>query len=272
MLRYLGSGVRRFGDYPIPVHHRSDWEFFAVIRGRCGLALSDDQKPLFREKHFWIVPPETPHGWAGDGRRRCEVAVFHFGAVPALLEKVSKERGYLDRPLTNAQTQRISELGRQLRSDYEHVTEKSLLVFEKALLELSLLALEEIAFAQTETKSDRALRRVEASLTWYSEHMAEQPKLEHVAQAIHVSVSHLRRLFWRARQESPQKAFTKLRLQRAMELLSHSDLKLDDVAANCGFSGSSDFCRVFKDYHKISPNAWRRSKLGPYSEPDSTRK
>jgi AraC-like DNA-binding protein len=74
--------------------------------------------------------------------------------------------------------------------------------------------------------NDPALRKVEASLTWYSEHMAEQPKLEQVAQAIYDGVSRLRRLF----------------------------------------------CRVFKDYHKISPNAWRRTRLSPYRETDSTRR
>ena len=52
-----------------------------------------------------------------------------------------------------------------------------------------------------------------------------------------------------------------------MELLSKSDLKLDAIAAKCGFSSASDFCRVFNSEHKISPDAWRRRMLPAYREP-----
>lgn len=272
MLRYLGSGIRRFGLYPIPIHERGMWEFFVVAHGRCGAVFSDADAPALRQQHLWVFPPDIAHGWLGDRAQRCQVAVFHFGSVPPPLEKIVRAREYLERPLTVAQARRVARLEKELRPHYEQMTEKSLLVFEKALLELSLLALDDISFERTETKNDLALRKVEASLTWYSEHMAEQPKIEHVAQAVHVSVSHLRRLFWQARQESPQKSFTKLRLDRAMQLLSHTIFKLDVIAAKCGFSSASDFSRVFKSHHGISPDAWRRSKLGPYREPDPIRK
>jgi transcriptional regulator GlxA family with amidase domain len=102
--------------------------------------------------------------------------------------------------------------------------------------------------------------------------MIEQPKLEQTAQAVNVSVRHLRRLFWQARRESPQAAFTRLRLERAMGLLSLSNLKLDAIAEQCGFSSSSDFCRVFKTHHHVSPDAWRKKHLPPYEEPAATRK
>jgi len=75
--------------------------------------------------------------------------------------------------------------------------------------------------------------------------MLEQPKLDEVARAVNVSIRHLRRLFWQARQESPQAAFTRLRLERAMGLLSLSNLKLDAIAVSVGspaaaiFAGSS---------------------------------
>ena len=94
--------------------------------------------------------------------------------------------------------------------------------------------------------------------------MAEQPKLDQIAQAVNVSVRHLRRLFWQARRESPQTAFTRLRLERAMGLLSLSNLKLDAIARQCGFSSSSDFCRVFKIHHHMSPDAWRKHRLPAY--------
>jgi AraC family transcriptional regulator len=267
MLRYLGSGIRRFGMYPVPAHQRVDWEFFAVVGGRCGSVLADTKTPVFRDRHLWIFPPETAHGWAAPRTARCRVAVFHFSHVPPLLERIARERGYIDRSLNAAQVRQVTEWERELRAPFQHATQKSQLIFDKVLLELSLLALEPLTFERFETQPNLALHKVETSLRWYSEHMSEQPKLEHVAQAVHISPSHLRRLFWQVRRENPLRAFTRLRLARAAELLAGSTEKIDAIASRCGFSSASDFCRVFKANHKISPDTWRREKLPAYVEP-----
>jgi AraC family transcriptional regulator len=268
MLRYLGMGRRPFGLQPMYVHRRANWEFFAVLQGRCGVVIPGQSRPTLHTRRLWVFPPETAHGWRGEGIQPCRVAVFHFGRVPDLLEKAARDGKYLDCPLTAAQARWIAGLARELAPHYMRTTQKSLLVFERAMLELSLLALGPAPSERTEDKNDFALRKVEAGLTWYSEHMSDQPKIEHVAQAINVSARHLRRLFQEARRESPQAGFTKLRIHRAMELLSQSGVKLDEIAAKCGFSSDSDFCRVFKARQKISPDAWRKRKLRAYKMPD----
>lgn len=267
MLRYLGSGRRRFGLHPMYVHRRANWEFFAVLDGRCGARQSESDRPALRARTLWVFPPETAHGWRGDGARSCRVAIFHFSSVPHVLEKAVQAQGALSLPLTAAQAKWIARLARDLLPHYQHTTERSLLVFERALLDLTLLALERVPDERTEAKVDFALRKVEASIAWYGEHLVEQPKLERVAQAVNVSVRHLRRLFQEVRRESPLAVFARLRIQRAMELLSQSGHKLDAIAVECGFSSSSDFCRVFKNARKISPDAWRKQALRRCNEP-----
>ena len=261
MLRYLALGIRRFGLYPMHVHQRDNWEFFAVLRGECGAVVADTDELVLRQHHLWVFPPEVAHGWKGQGPSRCKVGVFHFGKVPPLMEKIVDQQRFLESDLTALQVRRIAEIHEELRAPYGSVTEKSLMIFEKALLELSLMALSQTPFASDQSGGDYALDKVQECLSWYSEHMPEQPKLEHVAVAGHVSARHLRRLFWQARRESPHAAFTRLRLDHAMGLLSLSNLKLDAIARQCGFSGSSDLCRVFKMHHHVSPDVWRKRRF-----------
>jgi AraC family transcriptional regulator len=272
MLRHMAVGIRRFGLYPMYVHQRDNWEFFAVLRGKCGAVLAETQQPPLRHHYLWVFPPETAHGWKGEGTSRCNIAVFHFGNVPPLLEKITRERGYLECELTPNQVRRLTDVLEELRVPYGSVTEKSLMLFDKALLELSLIALTETPFSSDQRGVDYALEKVQECITWYNEHMPDQPKLEHAAQAINISVRHLRRLFRQAGREGPLETFTRLRLERAMGLLSLSNLKLDDIARQCGFSGSSDFCRVFKAHRHLSPDAWRKKHLPAYEEPAATRK
>lgn len=258
MLRYLGSGRRRFGTHPMYVHRRANWEFFAVLHGRCGSLQPETRRAPLLSRHLWIFPPETAHGWSGERNRPCQVAIFHFGSVPELLAQAVRREGRLSIALTPAQALDVRRLAAELLPHYQRITERSYLVFDRALLSLTLLALEHIPASQSEEQSDFARRKVKAALAWYGEHLTERPKLDRVAQATHVSGRHLRRLFREARGESPHAAFARVRVHRAMDLLARSDLKLDAVAAASGFASVVDLCRVFSAHQKVSPGAWRK--------------
>jgi len=262
MLRYLGYGQRSFGIHPMYVHRRMNWEFFAVYKGRCAPVLEQQPEPsVLVSRSLWVFPPDTAHGWSGHLTAACEVAVFHYSTVPSLLERSIGMRGYLHLALTPAQARWLAHLAAEINPHFQQVNERSLLMFDRALLELSLLAINSSPQLHTSSTADFAVRKVENCLTWYEEHMENRPKLDEVAAAANISVRHLRRLFQEVRNESPQIAFTKLRINRAMEMLSRSDAKLEVVAAECGFASGSDFSRVFRSYRKVSPDTWRKQHL-----------
>lgn len=246
------------------VHKRANWEFFAVLKGRCAPIQPEHGRVRFQSRTLWVFPPDTAHGWAGEDAAACQVAVFHFSTVPSLLERLASRNGHLEVALSPAQVRFISRRAAELGPHYEHMTENSLLVFERARLDLALLVLEKFPAGRIETWSNFALRKVEAGITWYLEHMAQQPKLDEVARAVNISGRHLRRLFGEVRHESPQAVFTHLRIQRAQELLSRTEQKLEAIARECGFASSSDFSRVFKNDCKTSPDAWRRSVMSSH--------
>lgn len=243
------------------VHKRPNWEFFAVLKGRVGPRLATDKPPILHRRHLWIFSPGVAHGWAGHQNDSCHIAVFHFSTVPHLLERLLQPEGWLTLPLTPSQCQLILSTASELQPHIERTSEKSLLHFDRALMNLSLLALDYFPAPLAMPGGEYALRKIETSETWYMEHMSQRPKLEHVAKAANISTRHLRRLFHEIRNESPQAVFTRLRLRRAMELLSQTDLKLDVIAEECGFASGSDFSRVFKVYRNINPNTWRRNTM-----------
>lgn len=253
------------------VHRRANWEFFVVLKGRCATLPAKGNRPQFRTRHLWAYPPETAHGWAGVKSSPCEVAILHYSSVPNLLERLANENGHLEADLTPAQIRRIGRLVAELKPHYERITEKSALVFERALLELTLMALENIPSSRAETKKDFAVRKVETATIWYQDHMTDRPKIDEIARAVHLSARHLRRLFHEVKGVSPQVAFTRLRIERAMKLMSETQLKLETIAARCGFASASDFHRVFKQYRRINPDTWRRNRIYARSKQDDAR-
>jgi AraC family transcriptional regulator len=263
MLRYLGLGNRRFGLYPIKSQPRINWEIFAVVRGRCSpLAVSGKAQPL-RSRTLWVFPPGCSHTWSGDRDKRAYIAVFHFGSLPPQLEAEVHARGSLELPLTPAECRRIVALATRLRPDFQEPNTLSNLLFHGAQIELSLLALSKLPNNRKPLPEAQATRTVADALQWYSENIRANPSIEEVAQRVHVSPSTLRRLFKQTRNESPAKVFAHLRLEAALHLMTETRLKLDAIAAECGFGSTSDFCRAFKAFTKVTPSVWRKTIIPP---------
>ncbi len=266
MLRYLASGQRKFGLHPMAAHARPNWEFYAVVRGKIAPTMDGKQDSPLRSRHLWIFPPGAVHGWRGEYDTSARIVAFHFGAIPAPLDSIVREAGCHGVTLNAADGRLILSLEEQVRPHYHQPNSFSNVYFDYALHRLSLLALRNLSPQNLETPKATVLRKVDAAINWYSENLAHRPKITETAAAVHVSPSHLRRLFWQVNQESPQTAFTRLKMQRALHLMAESDMKLEALALSCGFSSASDFCRAFKQQHKISPDLWRRTFLKPYDE------
>src|SRR3989442_11645 len=67
MLRYYANGRIRWKNRML-CNTRTNWEFYAVIDGRCGPIFHDGERPTVVEKTLWVFAPECSHAWADDGR------------------------------------------------------------------------------------------------------------------------------------------------------------------------------------------------------------
>lgn len=263
MLRYLGVGPRQFGLYPLKPIVRVNWEFFAVVRGRCAPLVSGSPAGPLAAQMLWVTPPGSAHTWSGDGARRAHVAVFHFGAVPPPLEAFVRERGQVAQPLSAAEARRVAQLARELDPDFRQPNSLSNLVFQSALLELTLLVLRKANLGKLPMLADHAERTVENATRWFTEHVRANPSIVEVAREVHVSPSTLRRLFHRVLRQRPAKVFSRIQLEKSMRLMTETKLKLESIALECGFTCTSDFCRAFKAFTKVTPTVWRQTILPP---------
>lgn len=77
------------------------------------------------------------------------------------------------------------------------------------------------------------------------------------AAASDVSERHLHRLFLGELGMTPTEFSRRVRMRRALTLVSHTRLSFVAVAQECGFSGPSEFSRAFRKHHGRSPTAVR---------------
>jgi len=98
------------------------------------------------------------------------------------------------------------------------------------------------------------LARINRAIDTIVGDLAQPLSLRAVSEASGFSPFHFHRVFKAVVGETPNQFVKRLRLERALYLMSHSPRwSLTDVALHCGFSSSSDFSRSFKLHFGQAP-------------------
>jgi len=85
--------------------------------------------------------------------------------------------------------------------------------------------------------------------------------LDELAKLCHMSLSTFKRKFNSTYSEPPKKYITRLKVQKAVELLKQTDMRVSDVVFQTGFESVSSFNRAFKNVLGRTPSEYRRGDL-----------
>lgn len=97
-----------------------------------------------------------------------------------------------------------------------------------------------------------------AALEFMREHCCEALSRDDVARAVHISPAHFSHLIRRESGRTFTDLLSRMRVDRAAELLVHTDKPLAAIALECGFRDQSYFTKVFKRYRHTTPLRYRK--------------
>jgi AraC family transcriptional regulator len=99
--------------------------------------------------------------------------------------------------------------------------------------------------------------RINRAVDYVTRNLAQPLRLEEVARAACFSSYHFHRIFRALMGETLASFVKRVRLERAVYLLSHREgATLTQIALACGFSSSSDFSRSFRAAYGVPPSAF----------------
>jgi AraC-like DNA-binding protein len=257
MLRYLALGGRDFRKLPDPPACRTSWEFYAAIKGRVAPVIEGRQPLQPVASALWLIRPALRYRWVAKPFR-IERVSFQFTNIPEVLRQKIRGQEFLVQPLNVAQLSTLRDMAERLMPHFQNPTDLLELHSDRTLIDLALLFLENFSGTKTHPVHRRERERVQLAEELYLEHIIERPTIDRIAADAGVSTSQLRRDFKSVYGLSPQIIFRRMRIREAARLLSNSDLTLDLVALQAGFSGKVDFHRAFKQEYKVTPHCWRK--------------
>lgn len=86
----------------------------------------------------------------------------------------------------------------------------------------------------------------------------QELSIDEIAKMCFVTPAYFRRLFREFSGMSPSDYRTERRVERAKELMEHSELSVEAVSELLGYSDPSYFCRVFKKVMGMSPSEYKK--------------
>lgn len=273
MLRYLAYGRRRYGSRPVHLTQRVRWELEGALSGRIAPVIPGGPRLVPRERRLWLLPPHHGHGWTGDDGE-ATVAVLSPLKVPLAVERAAVRAAGQGKLLHwDMSRDDATWLAREIAAlmpSYAHPDAVDLLRQERLVLSVCIRALEAQPPGLVEAPDDHPQRQIDAAMTWFAHHLGEGVGALEMAEALHISPAHLRRLFHRVLGASPRAVFNRFRLQHADQMLASTSLPLDEIAAACGFSSASTFCRAYQRSRGRSPG--RTRTLNPrFAHPPTAR-
>ncbi|MGK7753654.1 MULTISPECIES: helix-turn-helix domain-containing protein [unclassified Roseovarius] len=93
--------------------------------------------------------------------------------------------------------------------------------------------------------------------------LSEDITLDEIAAEAHLSPFHFARMFKHSLGVPPRVYLTRLRVEKACELLEHTELSVTEIALEVGYSSNQVLARVFTKHQKISPTDYRRAVRDP---------
>jgi AraC-like DNA-binding protein len=222
-------------------HSHSHWELAYYRSGTVECLMNDQRHPGYAGL-VWLTPPEVTHA-----ERAVTAYANHFIAFdlksetgwPAFLDDDA------DRSLGRVCQQIVIECGRKTKGQATMLE----------LLGAQLVCL--INRVQSEKILPPAAQAVAKAERFIEERCGEPLTIRDVAQAIHVSSSTLRSYFQAVRGFSPRDHLAQVRVARAINFLRTSTLKLEAIAALCGYDSASHLTRGVKKFTRRTPGQVR---------------
>lgn len=241
------STFRKGADIPIS---NSSWVFQMQMKGSATLE-TEGERFILSPGDLLIVPPGILHRYLVNKGEDMEKIFFIFKPGP-LLEfllgnDIRKNGIFFKNPEP------------PLSSLFQEITEKMKTLQDDTREELSLL-LYKLCFRIREGITARTpAGNFESKLRRASALLSEPATLDSLGKIFGAGRYSLIRMFRRETGKTPVNFMITLRLEKAVNLLNHSDMSIGEIALSCGYSSPSHFASEFRKHFGMTPREFRKS-------------
>ncbi len=266
----------RHNVYPLlGMHDHTFYEVNLILQGE-GIHYIGERSCPMQAGNVIVLPPQIPHGYATEG----EMVVYHILLSAAFMQR------YADQLEALEGYSMLFEVEPLLRGEY---TRELFPRLDKAALTALLPTLDQLASLCEQNSSNARILchglglQILATLCAHAAtavpcrgsevadlpilrsmehvhaHCAEPLTLRELARQAGMSYATFLRHFTRVAGKTPHAYLTDCRINKARQLLRHTDMTVLQVAMECGFYDSAHFIRTFRQHTGSNPSTYAKA-------------
>ena len=263
------ASIRSQSASRITWHFHDCFEMLLLMDGSTAYEFSDNKTVELPGGHFMVIPPGMMHRGLHDVRRPVRLTGIMFD--PAV------SGAALHTPFTAmdliwlksqfvACTMQSRRMSAELRNHVKAIPQdfssldlsSTSMVASLRLTVFSILL--EAANQLVSTRTFEPKLVVQATINFMESNLGETISIEEVAEAVHCSRARLFQVFKDSTGMTPNDYWQRLRIDRALRMLTGSKKSITEIAMDCGFSTSQYFSSVFRKYSGVSPTDYRKTE------------
>ena len=213
--------------------------------------------------HFFILPAEQPHSYGSGEENPWSIYWIHFKGYKARLiyEQLQGLR-LIDMNKNSRIGDRISffeELisALEIGNSDEIINYANLSLYHLLSTFLYVQSYREV---KAKKKGDQNTFFISLATHYMNENIEKKITLKDIASHFGYSESHFYRLFLKEINYSPINYLQHLKIERACQLLVHTNLKINQISFKLGFEDPYYFSRIFSKIVGMSPKKYRETK------------
>ena len=262
------------------VSHVESHDFWELVYADKGdlICSSGENEVLLKEGEVIFHKPGISHALRADGKHAPNIFIVSFECKNEAIRFFEDKRLFVDDNLRRFIFSIIEESKRTFDLPVSDPDLKKMKLLEspalggeqiiKNYLELLLINLmrneteqnsSDAVFLPREKFDERISDRV---IEYMKEHISEKLSVEDVCAIIHYNKSYVFRQFKKTTGSSLMAYFTKLKIQRAKEMLRETDLSVANISDALSFIDPNYFTKTFKKTTGYTPTTYRKLRRG----------
>ena len=255
---------------PVTVHTHDYYQFIYCARGVGKIEIGGVQYNAVPGRGYLVKPMEAHGIVPKDSLRLIEVKFTVLGdTFERSLSALPSEFEIDEHPSLRLSLKEVAKEGLSQGSFCSEATNAALLLFIIKLMRRHDVRAEvssshSIYFDTPHRMGQNSDRDVEfvQIIDYIEKHLSEPISLEMLSSLMHFEKSYLTVRFKEIWGLSPMKYVNWLRIERAKELLSTTDMSITDISRSVGFGSIHYFSRYFKEKENTTPNEYRIKRQG----------
>ena len=261
-------------EFPVRNHWHPYAEMLYVLRGSIFVSCNETEFYVAEDDMFMIFPGDI-HAMYASSSKGAQYAVIKFDPgrlnirsdfSPLITEMVRRARSGKARQLISYKEDIYEQNRERFLNCIGELNEKQLGYDVRVHAELSSILVSVIRLWQQAgidfSRIKRSIGEEEISLNnileYIDRHIDENLKVEELAKLCNMSYSHFARMFRDTYGRSCKEQIELLKVEKSQELLSFTDMSLNDIGQELGFADCSHFIRIFKRWKGITPGQFRK--------------